>query len=132
MINTTQVRRFNENKFINLVYSDWQDTNERNDVAKLAFKSVGFKTKIEGKDNINVKHSRTLEIEFSNRKKLTIRLDQGVGYWRNNTGTPFARRFNNAFNFHESDMEIQAKRVANMNILVEASPAPTEIFVKIR
>ena len=132
LINTTQVRRFNENKFINLVYSDWQDTNERNDVAKLAFKSVGFKTKIEGKDNINVKHSRTLEIEFSNRKKLTIRLDQGVGYWRNNTGTPFARRFNNAFNFHESDMEIQAKRVANMNILVEASPAPTEIFVKIR
>ena len=132
LINTTQVRKSNDNKFYNLVFTDWRDSSDRNAVAKLAFNSIGFKTKIEAKDNLSVKHSRTLEIEFSNGKKLTIRLDQGVGYWRNYTGSQYARRFNNTFDFQEPKIEIQAKRVEGMNLIIEASSAPTEIFVKIR
>lgn len=134
LISTTRksVHSAGDTRPYNLAYADWQNPDVRNNVTAIAFNKIGINAKIEVSDNTNVQHSRTFTVEFSNGKKLTIRLDQGVTYWRICRGSQHARRFSAEFDFQETSLETQAKRLAEMNLLIEAGFAPTELFVKIR
>lgn len=133
-IKTTQklIQRVGEIRSYTAAYTDWQDSDDRNAVAAMSFNLVGINAKVVVSDNFNLQHSRALKVEFSNGKVLTVRLDQGVTYWRIFTGSQHARRFTTSFDFQDKALENQAKKVADMNLMIEGGTTPTEVFVKVR
>jgi hypothetical protein len=108
------------------VYSDWAVPTMRDAVAERLFGAMGtLSLEVSG----NLKHARTLAIEFSNESMLTLRLDQGVGYWRAlSKGKPGA----NWFDFTLIDPDQQAKAVEGISVWVEGQMEPTFVFAKLR
>jgi hypothetical protein len=71
------------------IYKNWYPAEEQNKKSMLNslfncngnFESVDIEFESNRKD---ISHSRFLRIEFTNRKSLTIRFDQGMGHWLTN------------------------------------------------
>ncbi|KPV39946.1 hypothetical protein AN478_07055 [Thiohalorhabdus denitrificans] len=61
---------------------DWQDRQDRDDVARAVLTDNPGTVWWEVKDLHSVPHARILILEWTDGTKWEIRLDQGVGYWR--------------------------------------------------
>ncbi len=105
-----------------------------------SFRYLGINAKLEVLDKFVVQHGRLLEVRFSSGKHLTVRLDQGVSYWRVISPAHSPKKFSTWFEFgptgtaglEPTRIEEQAKRVAEMVVIIEGGALPTELFVKIR
>jgi hypothetical protein len=99
-------------------------------VATHVFEYLGFKVDLQIAGKVAIQHGRLLEVSFKNGQQLTLRLDQGVSYWRavssRQGGYDSVR-----FDFGLSPQE-QSKQIAEMEVQVEGAIHPTEIFVKVR
>ena len=128
-VQTLEKRNYSDNRGLSgLIYSDWLNSQERNQVLEEMFNEVGVKASVQATNQ----HSRALTVHFQNGKTITIRLDQGVSYWRVQNRNTFARSETNYFNF-DADIKEQAKNILNFkDILVQGSNAPTELFLKLR
>ncbi len=87
----------------------------------------GMTATIRAVDKRSSQHGRTFEVKFASKKVLTVRLDQGVSYWRASSS-----RNGKFFDFQESDLSIQGERVAKLVLNVESSAFPTHLFTKVR
>jgi hypothetical protein len=128
IINTTSVREHGQAQLGGKVFADWPLSKVRDEVAALTLKPFGkpFVASIE-----KLPHSRSLDISFSGGETLTLRLDQGVGYWRA-SGRSKAGPGALWFDFNNPDMVKQAARVSTMEAWVEGQIAPTLVFAKVR
>lgn len=112
----------------NKIWSDWIDSNDRDRVAQSIFDQIDIVFSINIGSKADVGHGRILELTFSSGKKLFVRLDQGVSYWR----AAWALRSEMiAYNFTASDI-LQRDRLLNLNIDVQGAELPTQFFIKIR
>ena len=129
VVQTLERRSYSENRGVSgLIYSDWLNSQERNQVLEAIFNEIGVKASVIATNQ----HSRALTIHFKNNKTITIRLDQGVSYWRVQNRNTYAISESNYFNF-DADVKDQAKNILNFkDILVQGSNAPTELFLKLR
>lgn len=132
LVTTTRVRGGPESRAYNTVYADWVDTKNRDEVVIESFNYIGLKCHLNVIDKFKTQHGRSLEIEFTNGKHITVRFDQGVSYWRVSSPAQSIKKFSTWFDFKDKDIEKQARSVAEMNLPVEGGIMPTEIFVKTR
>lgn len=130
-VTTTDVRGSGGNPSYNKIFSDWPDLTVRDAVAKGAFEYLGMRTQILVPSKFSVQHGRVLEVKFSDGKVLSVRMDQGVGYWRiPSLGGP--KQFSIWFDFSGTSLKDQIRTVVDMKVPVEGGALPTEIFVKLR
>lgn len=109
------------------LYSDWMNSDERTKVLVALFEYVGIATTVQ----TTQQHSRVLIVHFENNKTLTIRLDQGVSYWRLKSN-PYRQSASPYFDFELPEPE-QAKQIlALKDIEIQGANMPTELFIKIR
>lgn len=133
-VTTTRARPTGESRVFGTLFADWPDPFVRDKVLVGAFEYLGMDAEAHVPDKQVVKHGRTLEVSFSNGESLTVRLDQGVSYWR----VPLVsagRRVNVSFQFAEgtgAGLATQIKRLAELSVPVEGAFHPTEVFVKAR
>lgn len=140
VIRTARVREGAESRAVNTVYADWRDSNVRDAVVNSSFRYLGITAKLEVLEKLVLQHGRVFDVHFSDGKQLTVRLDQGVSYWRVSSPTHSSKKFSTWFEFgptgavglEHDRIEDQARRVAEMKVLVEGGVLPTEIFVKVR
>lgn len=131
LVVTTEVRSEGTAGFTGTVWSDWPDVNVRNQTLIKAFEFAGIDTDLQTKPKGQTPHARTLVVEFSSGLSLTVRLDQGVSYWRAPASGP-GQKSAIRFEFGLDDPEEQGRRLAEMNLLTEGAQHPTELFVKVR
>jgi hypothetical protein len=68
-----------------------------------------------------------MELEFSGGKKLVVRLDQGVSFWKQDWA-PSGKMI--AYNFNDVE-SLQRDRLLNLNINIKESDSKTQVFLKI-
>ena len=130
-VTTTSTRSGGDNRTFNTVFSDWPDIGVRDAVVKGAFEYMGLNTSVISSSKFSVQHGRLLEVQFSNGKILTVRMDQGVSYWRVSSSTT-GRKVPTWFNFSSGTIDDQVSAVVEMTVPIEGSSLPTELFVKLR
>jgi len=130
-VTTTDVRGSGGNQSYNKIFSDWPDLTVRDAVAKGSFEYLGMRTQILVPSKFSVQHGRILEVKFSDGKVLSVRMDQGVSYWRVPSGGG-AKQFSVWFDFGGTSLKDQIRTVAEMKVPIEGGSLPTELFVKLR
>lgn len=111
------------------LWSDWPQTDVRNGVLVELLNRIGVDAAVTVGDKSTLGHGRVLSIVFSDGQTITVRLDQGVSYWRVKQGTPFRETF---FDTNEQDVERQVSLLAQLEIDIVGQTTPTQIFVKVR
>jgi len=109
------------------VWDNWPDMRSRDKAITHALDHGGMAADIRSIDKRSSQHGRTFEVQFSSKQVLTVRLDQGVSYWRASSSS-----HGKNFDFQESDLSIQGERVAELALDVESSTFPTHLFTKVR
>lgn len=107
---TSQVQR-NDTQEPRWLYHDWRDATDRRQVCAQIFEALGQCTFSE-EASTQLPHARELRLTWMDGSMWTLRLDQGVGYWR--TGN--ARE---SFPFEQS-VERQVARLRSCEINIEA------------
>lgn len=127
---TTTVSRGAESGFRpRTVYSDWVSCDDRKAVIGSVLAKVSEHAALKMANRAETQHGRYLVVEFGSGACLTVRLDQGVSYWRAVAG----RRNRESAHFDFSkDAESQAAAVLALDTKIEGGLYPTEIFVKHR
>ncbi len=109
------------------VWDNWPDMASRDGAITQALDYSGIVAVIRAVDKRSSQHGRTFEVKFSSKQVLTVRLDQGVSYWRASSSS-----HGKFFNFHESDLSLQGERIAELVLNVESSAFSTLLFTKVR
>ncbi|MCY7347425.1 MAG: DUF1998 domain-containing protein [Pyrinomonadaceae bacterium] len=121
----------NENHYFNQqnkIWSDWVNSNDRDRVTKLIFNNLDITFSLDVGNRADVEHGRILHLTFSSGKKITVRLDQGISYWK---AAWAARSEMITYNFNADDIS-QSNYLLNLNIGIEGKEMETQIFLKIR
>lgn len=129
-IATTQQRTAGESIPRSVVWADWPDIKLRDQVFAQALQYLGVDLELQVTERATTQHGRVLEVDFNSGRRLTVRLDQGVSYWRA-VATGKGGRASLMFDFG-LDPEDQGARVAEMVVHVEGALHPTEVFAKVR
>jgi hypothetical protein len=79
-IATSQLQR-NDTHGPRWLYHDWRDATDRQQVFKEVFETLG-QFVFDEKRQEQLPHARELRLTWTDGKAWTLRLDQGVGYWR--------------------------------------------------
>ena len=109
-------------------FENWENHEIRTEVTKKFLVKRGMNANVVALDNKSLPHGRILELKWSSGEVTTIRLDQGVGYWR------APRDSKPGYLDHLDPPEKQADRMvgAVRNLGVEGQDLPTQVFVKSR
>jgi len=129
-ISTTQQRTTGQGIPRSVVWADWLDIQLRDQVVAHALKYLGVDVELQVTGKAATQHGRVLEVDFNSGRRLTVRLDQGVSYWRAIAAGQGARA-SLMFDFGLAP-EDQGARVAEMVVHVEGALHPTEVFAKVR
>jgi len=105
-----------EPKFL---HHNWRDSEDRRYVFNSVFKATGSASLVE-KFNGELPHARALHLAWKDGTNTTIRLDQGIGYWRSAKGPK-------AFPFDQSP-ERQSKFLEELDLSIEASSQSHSTF----
>jgi len=109
-IATSQLQR-NDTQEPRWLYHDWRDATDRQQVFKEVFETLG-QFVFDEKRQEQLPHARELQLTWTDGRVWTLRLDQGVGYWRAyNAREPFP---------FEQSVERQVARLRSCEIDVEA------------
>lgn len=126
---TTNRRASGENHARNTVWADWQDLAMRDQTLIETFRHQGIGASVQLAHSSETGHGRVMEISFSSGKILTLRLDQGVSYWR---AAHTSSRQACAFDFRITDAQVQGKHLAELSATIEGALLPTQLFIKVR
>ena len=126
---TTNRRSAGENTARNTIWSDWPEMNVRHQVLEATFRYLGIDAFIQLADTATTGHGRLLEVEWSSGRKLTLRLDQGVSYWRAAHSNSRQACY---FNLSAGDADMRGKQLAELVVGIEGAHLPTQLFVKVR
>jgi hypothetical protein len=108
---TTSVLQRNDTQEPRWLYHDWRDATDRRQVFEKLFDALGQFT-LDEKVYAQLPHARELQLTWADGMVWTLRLDQGVGYWRVcNYPAPFP---------FEQPVERQVKRLLSCEIDIEA------------
>jgi DEAD/DEAH box helicase domain-containing protein len=122
MIMTSYLPRndFQQPRFL---HHNWQDTEHRREIFNALFRRFGEFILSDEKANLALPHARVLQLRWDDGFGFTIRLDQGVGYWRTANGMK-------SFPFDQSS-ERQTDFLMDFELEVEASNAqfPTQWYI---
>ncbi len=113
----------------NRLWSNWPDSNVRDEVMRSMFRGLDATATIDVFDRNMMEHGRILEVELADGRQLTVRLDQGVGYWQIPRSTSRQLGY---FNFYNADIGQQASSLQSLAVRVEGQTMPTQVFVKVR
>lgn len=112
-----------------MLWSDWNDMTVRNQVLSETFGYLGMGASVESHERTQaLMHGRLLEINWASGKRLTIRFDQGVSYWR----VAQEERDRGRYPFLDRNPLEQARYLAEMKLNLVGDSLPTQIFVKCR
>ena len=128
-LTTTEKDNNNQyNNYQNKIWDDWLDSADRDRIAQLIFEQadIDFEIKVGSKSQVG--HGRIMELKFSSGKKLVIRFDQGVSFWKQDWA-PSSEMI--SYNFRASEI-LQRDRLCNLNIDIKGSDSKTQIFLKVR
>jgi hypothetical protein len=123
------------------VNSDWPDPADRDAVLVEALDYSGLRGEVLALDRQQLVHGRVLHVDFDDSSRVSVRLDQGLGYWRVPRRGPQSPRIDSRFDFSvgrgdraswRAAVMAQARAVAEMRVPIEGDGLPTEIFVKLR
>jgi len=119
---TTSALQRNDTQESRWLYNDWRDATDRQQVFEKIFDSLGQFTLYETV-HTQMSHARELRLTWTDGIVWTLRLDQGVGYWR-------ACNYREPFPF-EQPVERQVERLMSCEIDIEAGyPSyPTHWYV---
>lgn len=126
---TTTLDSSNKHTNGRFVWDNWPDLTVRDNVIRSALDFSGIEGSVVSVDKQKSLHGRVLTITFSSGHILTVRLDQGVSFWRA-VSTRYEKR--PLFNFTEPQINIQGEEIARLAINIEASPYPTHVFTRVR
>lgn len=134
-INTTHKNQ-DSTRYGNMIYNDWVDPKDRDLVLHETFRKEELKLNLNIEPKYQLHHGRVFEITFEDNSVLSVRLDQGVGYWRVEKPR-YSNNLNGAFfDFSHSntqdEIEREAEQIVNANPKIIGQNTPTEIFVKYR
>ena len=101
------------NSYQRMFYHDWQDEEDRRQVAEHWFKSDFPNSRWLLHDHKELPHARELELIWAD-SKWVVRLDQGVGYWA------IQRYVRSDFPF-DRDEQQQVKSLKKANLQIEQS-----------
>lgn len=110
------------------LWSDWPDSADRDAVLEGLYDYMGMDISVDVGTNFEVGHSRVFELTFASGKKVTVRLDQGVSYWRVAHSRGHAVGY---FDFKGS-VAAQAEKLSQLSVNIVGADLPTELFVKVR
>jgi hypothetical protein len=110
------------------LWSNWPDLTVRNLATEAAFDYIDMQCDLHIASKMQAPHGRILELRFSTNEMLSIRLDQGVSYWRAKTTN--RNRAKPTFDFHADEIE-QAERLCSLNLEIEGALHPTQLFAKV-
>jgi hypothetical protein len=116
-----------DNTARNRVWADWPITQQRDRVLRATFQYLGIEAAIQLAESGHTGHGRLLEITWASGKKLAVRLDQGVSYWR----AAYSRQAGH-FDLNSGDADVQGKYLAELVIGIEGAQMPTQLFLKVR
>ncbi len=103
--------------------------NVRHQVLEATFRYLGIDAFIQLADTATTGHGRLLVVEWSSGRKLTLRLDQGVSYWRAAHSNSRQACY---FNLSAGDADMRGKQLAELVVGIEGAHLPTQLFVKVR
>lgn len=126
---TTSRRVAGGNSARNTIWADWPHTDIRDQALLAAFRYLGIDTSIHLADGATTGHGRLLEVEWASGRKLALRLDQGVSYWR---AAPSNSRQACNFNMNPGEVELRGKQLAELMVRIEGAQLPTQLFLKVR
>jgi DEAD/DEAH box helicase domain-containing protein len=109
-----------------VVHHDWRDAADRRLVGTALLKrQPGLFTWIDETEARRLPHARELELEWADGRRVQIRLDQGVGYWRTvgaRTLFPFDR---------DPTRQVEAFRQLRLRIAAMSQEHPTLWYVAV-
>lgn len=111
----------------NKIWSDWIDSDTRNQVIKLVFNNPKVHFSLNIKNKANMSHGRILVLKFSSGKDLVVRFDQGISYWTVGWATSPEMI---VFDFNASTTE-QRDQILDFSNEIKGSDLPTQIFLKL-
>lgn len=129
LVITTNRRATADNSARNTVWADWPDMETRNQVLVAAFRHVGICASLQLADAATTGHSRTLEVTWTSGKKLILRLDQGVSYWR---AAHDSSRHLYYFDLRPDNIEQCGRELLELAVRIEGARLPTQLFLKVR
>ena len=129
IVTTTAIRRDSRRSLGGRIYDDWPTSQMRDAVATILLGSLG-NGKIKSDEKV-VQHSRCLEVVFSVGGSMTLRLDQGVSYWRVASWAAVGSK-SPWFDFTNPNATTQAKAIQALDLWIEGQSLPTQIFTKVR
>ncbi|MBF2761573.1 MAG: DEAD/DEAH box helicase [Ectothiorhodospiraceae bacterium AqS1] len=126
-ITTTNCRTSDGRHPRSKLWSDWHDTEIRDNILKGVLEYIDVETKVTSKALSKIDHSRFMEIRFRSGKTVTVRFDQGVSYWR------YAHKnssYQDYFDLFSDDIDTQSAQLAKLKIAIEGGSTPTFLFIK--
>jgi len=126
---TTNRRVVGDNPAKNTIWSDWLHVDTRDQVLLAAFRHLGIDATIHLADAATTGHGRILEVTWTSGRRLTLRLDQGVSYWR---AVPDNSRQDCKFDLRPGEVEQRGRKLAELAIRIEGARLPTQLFLRVR
>lgn len=112
------------------VWCNWPELNRRDTVIADGFDYLGMAATVNALPRQQTQHGRRLEVGFSAGTVLSVRLDQGISYWRFANGAQ-GRWDTGRFDF-DAEPTNQAQTVATLAGQVEGGDQGTQVFVAVR
>jgi hypothetical protein len=126
---TTNRRPTGGNISRNSIWSDWTDSVLRDQALEATFGFLGIDAAVELADTSTTGHRRLLELDWSSGKKHTLRLDQGVSYWRASHANS---RQSTYFDISDNHFDEIGRHLAELSVRIEGAMLPTQLFAKVR
>lgn len=128
----TTVKKDNNKGPYNLVFSDWEDPARRNAVLSVLLEKAGYYDVLIVDKATYINHDRYIRFRFKDKTEVTIRFDQGMGYWK--VSNHFSHRRQNAHDFsrYVDDPQSEAAALFEQNFYIVGGKAPSPVFVVMR
>ncbi len=110
------------------LWDDWEDQATRIEVVETLLGGIGAELDGQFNDDRRQAHARLFEVRFASGKKLRLRLDQGIAYWRVSRSAEYRSK---TFNFAEVDARRQALALLRADVPLAGDEHPTQIFIRI-
>ena len=109
------------------LWDDWQDQAIRVEVIKTLFADTGTLLNDQFNEGRRQAHARLLEVHFVSGRKLRLRLDQGLSYWRISRSADYRSK---TFNFMQTDAKQQAEALLRVDVPIAGDEHATQIFIR--
>ena len=109
------------------LWDDWQDQTIRIEVIKTLFADIGMVLNDQFNEGRRQAHARLLEVYFASGRKLRLRLDQSISYWRVSRSADYRSK---TFNFTKTDAKQQAEALLRVDVPIAGDEHATQIFIR--